>query len=30
MLERAGFRIRDADHTGSRVFAAYTCVKAGN
>jgi hypothetical protein len=28
MLERAGFEVRDASHAASRVFSAYTCVKA--
>jgi SAM-dependent methyltransferase len=28
LLERAGFAIRDAVHEPSRVFSAYTCVKA--
>jgi ubiquinone/menaquinone biosynthesis C-methylase UbiE len=27
MLERAGFAIADVEHTASRVFSAYTCVK---
>jgi SAM-dependent methyltransferase len=29
LLERAGFTIRESNHDASRVFAAYTCVKAG-
>jgi len=28
MLERAGFVIQDASHSTSRIFSAYTCVKA--
>lgn len=27
LLERAGFEIRDAEHSASRVFARYVCVK---
>ena len=28
ILERAGFVIQDASHSASRIFSAYTCVKA--
>jgi SAM-dependent methyltransferase len=28
MLERAGFVIQDASHSASRIFSAYTCIKA--
>ena len=28
MLERAGFEIRDAEYSASRIYAAYVCVKA--
>lgn len=29
LLERAGFSIRDSTYDGTRVYAAYTCVKTG-
>lgn len=29
MLARAGFTIQDVTHTESKVFSAYTCIKAG-
>jgi|SRR6266550_2612202 len=27
MLDQAGFEIRESDHSGNKIFSAYTCIK---